>query len=512
MLHELDHAVRITEVGGLVFLRNATPSTITAGVRLEPPPHDGDGGSDGNSDGQRMDAVDEDAGMHGTARALEGEAGVVALMAGVAALENDTESFHTLLQHATHLARVESALPSASPQRLWWHILSTFSSWSHLRQSVKVWWTIVRVTGRAGGQCKATLLLAARDVNAMVPFVDGDGSIGFDVAVGSLASSPSSTLRRASTWTPWKAEALRYALDSSQLSAGTAEDRCDAEETTARVLSPPASGDAAEEEEEALFALLVNASRYDAHPACLSTLLEVVLRRLPKVHRAADALAAVPLRFPFWVLLDMDSGAVILTLTAVMCLFRFPMQRVQLRVLRPVCHFLAKHVVDLEWFLFDTDRDKLLVGHLTNGERDTRIDMPQLPTQHLILRRSRYFRPDDLPANLYLRVALFAFLFLVVGTLLFWGAPILIFTVILGVGNVPALFAASASVCAVFSFSDPKLFVMCCSMAIVMPVGGLVLLMANTFSVLYELSLMNVVEDTWNYISEAEKVLVPFAE
>ncbi|KEG13819.1 putative Zn-finger protein [Trypanosoma grayi] len=117
--------------------------------------------------------------------------------------------------------------------------------------------------------------------------------------------------------------------------------------------------------------------------------------------------------------------------TALACMSLFPVQRMQLKVLRPTVAWIARHVVCIEAFLFDAERLGIVDRWLRNGGEGN-VPVPELPLASAFVRRERALPPScTLPTYLKPRLILFSFLFFVISSTLFWIGPVVTMTLLL---------------------------------------------------------------------------------
>ncbi|RNF03838.1 putative Zn-finger protein [Trypanosoma rangeli] len=134
---------------------------------------------------------------------------------------------------------------------------------------------------------------------------------------------------------------------------------------------------------------------------------------------------------PHWLNCVANALIVLGTGTAILCMWLFPMKRIQLKVLRGVAVFLARHVVHLEDYLFDAQRLSILDDWL-HGDDQSDLPFPALQLPAVLLPR-QFSLPSGsvLPKYLKLRLVLFSFLFFVTSSALFWTIPVAAMTLLL---------------------------------------------------------------------------------
>lgn len=167
-----------------------------------------------------------------------------------------------------------------------------------------------------------------------------------------------------------------------------------------------------------------------------------------------------------------------MALTVVFCFLRYPIQRLQLRVLRPIVVRLGR-VMGLHTFLFDPERLELLNELLDTPDQD--IDMPTVPLRQLLMRRERLLNADQIPQCLPLRLLLFAALFFGIGCAVLWVVPVLLMVIFLTL-PVSSCFMILLPWCCVFTVWDPLRFAENILLALAAPL----LLACSVFSQLVE--------------------------
>lgn len=206
-----------------------------------------------------------------------------------------------------------------------------------------------------------------------------------------------------------------------------------------------------------------------------------------------------------------DAFGVQLLLTAVICFLTFPVQRQQLRVMRPVAVWLAR-LLDLEWFLFDEARLANLDRFLGNRHMVAPEPAARLPPQRLILRRMRFFPPDVFPSDFAARLVAFSVLFLLAGVALFWALPLFVYFSLLSIVRVPTVLALGASLTLSFFVWRPMTALTALLMSLAAWIGAALYIAqvaAESHVVFFPVGLVDAI---WCHAAGARRVLIQYPE
>ncbi|ESL09724.1 hypothetical protein TRSC58_02552 [Trypanosoma rangeli SC58] len=149
------------------------------------------------------------------------------------------------------------------------------------------------------------------------------------------------------------------------------------------------------------------------------------------ITRSSRGVLAWLMNNPHWLNCAANALIVLGTGTAISCIVLFPVKHIQLKFLRGVGVFLARHVVHLEDYLFDAQRLSILDDWLHSDDQ-SELPFPALQIPALLLPRQLLLPPGSVvPKHLNLRLAIFSFLFFAISGALFWTIPVAVMTLLL---------------------------------------------------------------------------------
>ncbi|CCW59675.1 unnamed protein product [Phytomonas sp. EM1] len=235
---------------------------------------------------------------------------------------------------------------------------------------------------------------------------------------------------------------------------------------------------------------------------CLVLVLITFLCRIPGFSSASRFILDLFLNHGSFVFFMQSVGLVSMTLIVFTCLLQFPIQKMQLRYLRPFVLFFGRHM-GLEAFLFDADRLKLVDQFLRDSRLDY-LDIPIVPPEEILMHREYALPNQKIPSYHRLRLFVFALLLLLVGTLLFWLPFIPIFSLMLCV-PFPTVTMLLGAACVFFFLFDPSEFFECVFLAHGLIVVLLGFTLFSSYWALSKLSLRKLAIETFFYISKVKR-------